>query len=174
MDLNWGVQISLPNDANEVAAEDVAAAIVRTFQSTIDGKGYKLTSSGADIILEEKVADGDDPTLNISIKGKDTGVPDSLTSEHTRAGSIGVTEEATLTFNSGASATANLKVTVGDEVYTVAVSSGDTPDIVAGKVRTVLSSQGVTGYTVGGTGADVVFTSTGGHKDVDDLTVTVS
>lgn len=86
-------------------------------------------------------------------------------------------EVATFTVTSGARVAGDITVTLTNPAVTatVAVAAGDDAAAVANKIRTVLGANATVtaDYTVSGTGADVVFTSTT-TGDVTNLTVVIT
>jgi len=64
-------------------------------------------------------------------------------------------EIASITFKTDASASGNITITLNGTAFNVAVASGDTPTVVATKVRNATFD----GWTTGGSGATVTFTA---------------
>lgn len=161
--LNWLVPGIKAGDT----PEQVAVKIVGTFLVPANQNGYDLVAEGPNVILNEREANGNDSSLNISIRGNGTGVPDSLMSVNTKEGLVGAaTEKATIEITSGALSDGIIALTLNNIPYFVQVSSGDTAVEVAEKVRTLLSVKFVEGYKIEIAGSSIILTSLIEEKDI--------
>lgn len=154
--LNWLVPGIKAGDT----PEQVAVKIVGTFLVPANQNGYDLVATGPNVILTERVANGNDTSLNISIRGNGTGVPDSLISENTKEGLVGTaTEKAIIEFTSGALSDGIIVISLNNLSYFIQVSAGDTAVEVTEKVRTLLGVKSVEGYKIEGAGSSIIVTS---------------
>lgn len=128
---------------------------------------YTIGGSGADIILTTKVKAANDGTLNLAFDN-DTclGLTGDTSSVNTTAGHAG-------TGNAAVVVTGAL---IEDSPITLAVPvvAGDTPTLVAGKIRSIilLENKIASLYNVGGTGAAVTLTKK--VQAANDTTLNIS
>ena len=129
---------------------------------------YTVSGSVANVILTANDYAPNDATLNISIANDTSeGFVDDLTSTNTTAGIATAQIEtatviATITVDGFIDTVFTSGIAAGSPISTsVAVASGDSATVVAGKIISAL--QGISAitddYTVGGSGEDVTFTA---------------
>lgn len=168
------------------SASDVAAlARIQLAANAAIAALFDVTGSGANIILTAKTRAANDGTLNIAFdNGTATGLTPSATSTNTTAGVAPVAQVETATVASGASANANVIVTVtaagmtgSPKAINVAVLSSDTTAaLVAAKIRAALGADAdVTAlFTVGGSSATVTLTRTSPAGVSNDGTLNIA
>jgi len=132
---------------------------------------FTISGTGAAIILTAKTRAANDVTLNIAFdNGTATGLTPNATSANTTAGVAPVAQVETATVASGASANANVIVTVtaagmtgSPKAINVAVLSSDnTAALVAAKIRAALAADAAVAalFTVSGATDKVILTRT--------------
>lgn len=157
-------------------AGDSAANVAASVRNALQSNGaivafFDVSGTGADVVLTAKTRAANDATMNIAYtNGSATGLTEDPTSADTTAGVAPVAQVETATVASGASANANVIVTVtaagmtgSPKAINVAVLSSDnTAALVAAKIRTALGADAaVTAlFTVGGSSATVTLTRT--------------
>lgn len=141
-----------------VAADDASAVAgkIRTALAATSAisSHYTVGGTGADVTLTEIGTAGNDSTLNIAIaNGTCTGLTSAPASSNTTPGVLPGGGYANVVVTGSA-------ILHSPRTIRVNVAAGDSASTVAGKIRTALgalySISSV--FTVGGTGADIVFT----------------
>ena len=171
-------------EAGNSAAE--VAALVRTaLQNDANiGGFFDITGATVDVILTAKVRAANDATMNAAYdNGSSAGLTPDTTSTDTTAGVAPVAQVETATVAGGATASANVIVTVtaagmtgSPKAINVAVVNLDSADTVAGKIRTALAADGaVTAlFTVSGATDKVILTRTTPAGVANDATLNIA
>ncbi len=157
---------------------DTAAAIATAVKASVDANAtlsakYTVADNAAGVLTFTQKA-GQESATALAVTEATVGAG-TATEANTTPGVAAVAatnEVATLTISTGATNAGSIAVTVNGVTTSVAVAAGDSATVVAGKIRTALTGN-VTGYTVGGAGADVTFTATA-TGNVANLTATVA
>lgn len=171
-------------EAGNSAAE--VAALVRTaLQNDANiGGFFGITGAGADVILTAKTRAANDATMNAAYdNGSSAGLTPDATSTDTTAGVAPVAQVETATVGGGATASANVIVTVtaagmtgSPKAINVAVVNLDTADQVAAKIRAALAADtAVTAlFTVSGATDKVILTRTVFAGVANDATLNIA
>lgn len=157
-------------EAGDSAANVAASALTALQNNAAINAFFDITRSGADVIFTAKTRAANDGTMEAaSANGSATGLT-GTTSANTTAGVAPVAQVETATVASGASANANVIVTItaagmtgSPKAINVAVLSSDnTAALVAAKIRTALGLDAdvIALFTVGGSSATVTLTRT--------------
>lgn len=162
--------------ANSAALGVAVASNAITVNLATDGTGA-ITTTAADIVAA--INGNSAASALVSASGTATTPVTAVGATNLASGAAAtgtdVTETVTLTVTGTASATGTLRVVLTNPAkdVTVAVATGDTPTVVAGKIITALGT--VPGYTLtNNNDGTITFTSTTANTNVADITVTVT
>jgi CSLREA domain-containing protein len=182
------VAVAIGDDASAVAGKIRTALIADADIGDVTTGFFTVSGSGANVVLTAKVKAANDGTMNISIDSCTcTGLDSVANSANTTAGvapSAGTSQVETVTVSGGPVTTGgNIFVTVtaagmtgSPKNFVVALLSGDSNNVVAGKIQLALAGDSdVTSlFNVTNSGPDVILTRVAPAGDDPSLLVSIN